>query len=268
MTLRWGQDWTLKLWPLRGPGSVKTSTLSVSVSTFGNTSSLWKLLTCQCLFQHLETPAVTSGLAWNVGHLGEVQHILGMKKPKPHTLCLRNTQWDTHKNNLYSKTTSPVCVWETHNEISIKTKNKREREGKYNKVQACPSMFCTGNFLLWIFTLEGFVKACPVSLTSMFLQTSVPWTQTQTSMFLQTSVPWTQTQTNEVVLKYKVKPTRQALTKPSRVKIWSKKFPIQNMLGLCCIFSTWHHTQSLLQGAVPRSHRELCLSLSLSIYIF
>ena len=72
--------------------SVKISTLSVSVLTFGNTSSLWKLLPCQCLFQHLETPAVTSGLAWTVRYLGEVQHILGMKKLKPHTLCLRNTR--------------------------------------------------------------------------------------------------------------------------------------------------------------------------------
>ena len=30
----------------------------------------------------------------------------------------------------------------------------------------------------------------------------------------------------------------QALTKPSRAKIRSKRFPIQNMLGLCYTFST------------------------------
>ena len=29
-------------------------------------------------------------------------------------------------------------------------------------------MFCIGNFLLQIFTLEGFVKACPVVLTDYY----------------------------------------------------------------------------------------------------
>ena len=55
-------------------------------------------------------------------------------------------------------------------------------------------MFSSGNFLLRIFALEGFVKA---------------------------------------------------LMKPLRAKIWSKKFPLENMLGLCYTFSTWHHTKSL-----------------------
>ena len=62
-----------------------------------------------------------------------------------------------------------------------------------------------------------------------------------------------------------VKPAGQALTKPSRAKIRSKRFPIQDMLGLCYTFSTWHHTQSSLHGAVPRSLREPCFSVSLCL---
>ena len=53
-----------------------------------------------------------------------------------------------------------------------------------------------------------------------------------------------------------VKPTGQALAEPSRtrVTIWSQKFPSYT-------FSTWHHTQSFLHGAVPRSCRELSFSV-------
>ena len=47
-----------------------------------------------------------------------------------------------------------------------KIEEMREREREYNKVQdqAC----FIGNFLLEIFTLKGFVKACPVSLTDSY----------------------------------------------------------------------------------------------------
>ena len=49
-----------------------------------------------------------------------------------------------------------------------------------------------------------------------------------------------------------------------RAKIRGKTFPLQNMLGFCYTFSTWHHTKSFLHGAVPRSHRKPCYSV---IYI-
>ena len=41
-----------------------------------------------------------------------------------------------------------------------------------------------------------------------------------------------------------------------------------HMLGLCYTFSTWHHTQSFLHGAVPRSHREPSIYIYIYIYIY
>ena len=43
-------------------------------------------------------------------------------------------------------------------------------------------------------------------------------------------------------------------------------FSLKIMPGLCYTFSTWHHTMSFLDGAVPRSPRELCFSVCVYIY--
>ena len=94
-------------------------------------------------------------------------------------------------------------------------------------------MFCIGNYLLQMFAPEGFVKACMVSLIDSYME-SVGNSQAD----------------------------RAGLDKGRKFGV--KSFQYKNMLGLCYTFSTWHHTQSFLHGAVPRSHREPCFS----VYIY
>ena len=66
-------------------------------------------------------------------------------------------------------------------------------------------------------------------------------------------------------LKAALKPTQQALTKPSWAEIWIKSFyRTRTCLDCCATFSTLSFVTPysvILHGVVPRSHREPCFAV-------